>query len=99
MKRVFLVLAILGAVAPYIFFIQFFTAEDASLGGFVSGIFVNQATVGFAVDLVFSSLVFWLWMVHQRQQGKGPNPALFIALNLLIGLSCALPAYLYARSE
>ena len=27
---------------------------------------------------------------------EGPAPWLFVVLNLTIGLSCALPAYLYA---
>jgi hypothetical protein len=30
---------------------------------------------------------------------QGPSPWPFIAINLLIGLSCALPAYLYVRSR
>ena len=38
-------------------------------------------------------------MFQQKSRGKGPSPALFIALNLLIGPSCAFPAYLYARER
>lgn len=97
MKRVYLALAVVGAIAPYIFFIQFFSSEGIQLGGFVSAVFVNGATRGFAADLLVSSLVFWIAMFHLRGKGKGPNPIPFILLNLLIGLSCALPAYLYAR--
>lgn len=97
MKRVYLVLAIAGAIIPYVFFIQFFSAEGFNLGGFVSSLFTNGAAGGFSADLLVTSFVFWLWMFHQRRQAGGPRPALFIALNLLIGLSCALPAYLYAR--
>ena len=44
------------------------------------------------------SVVFWIEMLELRRRGSGPNPALFIVLNLAIGLSCALPAYLYART-
>jgi hypothetical protein len=99
MKRVYLILAIVGAIVPYFFFFQFFSAEGINLGIFISALFANGAVGGFAADLLFTSFVFWLWMYWQRQNANGPNPALFIALNLLIGLSCALPAYLYARSE
>lgn len=97
MKRLYLVLAVLGAIAPYIFFFQFFTNEGLSLSGFVSALFVNGAVSGFTADLLVTSLVFWIAMYHQRSKGRGPNPVPFIALNLLIGLSCALPAYLYTR--
>lgn len=99
MKRVYLLLAIIGAIVPYVFFIQYFAAEGVNLGGFLSSITVNNAAGGFTADLLISSLVFWLWMVWQRRNAGGPNPVVFIVLNLLIGLSCALPAYLYAHSK
>lgn len=97
MKNAYLFLAILGAVVPYWFFGQFIAAEGFDLGGFVSGLFANGAAGGFSADLLISSFVFWLAMYQQKQKGKGPGLLPFVALNLLIGLSCALPAYLYAR--
>ncbi len=99
MKRIYLILAILGAILPYIFFFQYFAAEGADFGGFVSAVVANGAVAGFTADLLFTSLVFWLLMFVRRGQGKGPNPVLFIVLNLTIGLSCAVPAYLYASTE
>ena len=97
MKRTYLVLAILGAIAPYFFFFQYFSSEGLNLTGFVSALFVNGAVSGFTADLLITSLVFWIAMYQQKGKGRGPNPIPFIALNLLIGLSCALPAYMYAR--
>lgn len=97
MKRTYLVLAVLGAIAPYFFFFQFFSSEGVIISGFVSALFANGATSGFTADLLITSLVFWIAMFHQRSKGRGPNPIPFIALNLLIGLSCALPAYLFTR--
>ncbi len=97
MKTVYLILAIAGALLPYVFFIQHFSSEGVSLSRFVSALFANPAAGGFTADLLFTSLVFWIFMFHQRSRKKGPRPILFIVLNLLIGLSCAFPAYLYAR--
>lgn len=97
MKRLYLVLAVLGAIAPYFFFFQFFSSEGINLTGFVSALFDNGAAAGFSADLLITSLVFWIAMYQQRGKGRGPNPIPFVALNLLVGLSCALPAYLYAR--
>lgn len=94
MKRVYLVLAIVGAILPYVFFIQFMNAGDATLTSFIAALFRNGASAGFTMDLLITSLVFWLWMVGRRTRG-GPNPLPFVALNLAIGVSCALPAYLY----
>lgn len=99
MKRLYLFLAIAGAVLPYIFFTQYIIREGVNLPGFVSALFANPPTSGFTSDLLVTSVVFWIMMFHDKKPGKGPNPLIFIALNLLIGLSCALPAYLYARSS
>lgn len=99
MKRLFLILAIAGAILPYIFFFQFFSAEGISLGSFASALFNNGAVGGFTVDLLFTSFVFWLYMFFRRSKADGPNPVPFVILNLAIGLSCALPAYLYMITE
>ena len=59
---------------------------------------INGAAAGITADILFSSFVFWLFIYTQYRKG-GPNPLLFIVLNLTIGLSCALPAYLYACED
>ena len=99
MKRLYLILAIAGAILPYFFFGQYIIDYGLDLPGFVSALFANPPAAGFTVDLLFTSIVFWIFMFHQRKQSKGPNPLIFILLNLVIGLSCAFPAYLYARSD
>lgn len=97
MKKVYLILAIAGAVVPYLFFFRFFGANGLDLPAFLGAIFANDAASGFTLDLLISSLVFWLFMFGQARRGDAPGPLPFIAINLTIGLSCALPAYLYAR--
>ena len=98
-KTVYLVLAIIGAVVPYIFFIQYFGASGFGLTDLISALFVNSAASGFTSDLVITSLVFWIAMFHRRGRNKGSSPAFFILLNLAIGLFCALPAYLYVTAN
>ena len=101
MKALYLILAIVGAAVPYAFFAQHFSAVGMGLGDFVSALFANGAAGGFSADVLISSFVFWIFMFRERSENasSAPNPALFIVLNLTIGLSCALPAYLYARSD
>ena len=96
LRTLYLVLAIAGAVVPYVFFVQYFSSAGADPAGFVKAVFANPAAGGFTADLLISSLVFWVAMFARRRRDDGPNPLPFIALNLTIGLSCALPAYLYA---
>ena len=76
-----------------LFFFQFFGTAGLDLPAFVGALFANGAAGGFTADLLITSLVFWIYLFNRSE---GPAPWPFIALNLLIGLSCALPAYLYA---
>ena len=99
MKKLYLFLAVIGAIVPYFFFFQFFQAEGINVFVFVSALFVNGAAGGFTMDVLLSSFIFWLFMFKQVKESNGPKPYLFIVLNLAIGLSCALPAYLYAKEK
>ena len=96
LRTIYLIAAIAGAVIPILFFASFAGEEGFSLVAFVQALFANGASGGFTADLLISSFVFWIYMFSQ--QATGPKPWLFVGLNLCIGLSCALPAYLYARS-
>lgn len=95
MRTFYLVLAIVGAIIPMVFFAQFFSGSGTGTVpvDFVSALFVNGAAGGFSADLLISSFVFWGFMWHRR--ASGPKMFPFVALNLFIGLSCAFPAYLY----
>lgn len=99
MKKLYLSLTILGAIVPSIFYYQFMQVEGLNISVFISSIFANGAVSGFSADLFLSSLIFWIFMFQQLRKPNNPKPYLFIALNLIIGLSCALPAYLYAREK
>ncbi len=99
LKTTYLLLAVTGAIVPYVFLLQYFGEAGFGLSTFVTALFANGAAGGFTADVLISSFVFWLFLFQQRSRGHGPNPAVFIVLNLLIGLSCALPAYLYAREK
>jgi hypothetical protein len=95
-RKIYLALAILGALLPWWFFYQFLTVEGFALPSLASSLFVNGATAGFTLDVIISSLAFWIFTFAQARKG-GPSPYPFVVLNLVFGLSCALPAYLYAR--
>ncbi len=95
MKTIYLVLAIIGAVVPYVFFIEHFAVAGTGLGAFVGGLFANPAAGGFSADLLLSSLVFWVYLVSRNVE----RTWVYILVNLTIGLSCALPLYLYMTTR
>ncbi len=95
MKHIYLIAAILGAIVPYCFFVSFFLASGVDLVAFVSALFVNGAAGGFAADLLMTSSIFWVFLFAE----KAPRPWRYVVVNLTIGLSCALPWYLYDRER
>ena len=97
MKNVYLGFAIVGTVIPYYFFLQHMGADGLDLVTFMAAAFANPVASGFGADLFISSFAFWAYMFAA---GEGaPRPWPFIVLNLLVGLSCALPAYLFWRAR
>ena len=99
MSAFYLVLAIAGAIAPYIFFLDFISQSGVGLGAFIGALFVNGAAGGFATDLVISSAAFWLFLWNDAARSNVSNAWIYVLVNLLIGLSCALPLYLYMRER
>lgn len=97
-STVFLLLAIVGAIAPYVFFVQFFQAEGLG-GDFLGALFVNGAAGGFAADVILSSLVFWVFLFREAPRTGVARPWLYVLINLTIGLSCALPLFLWERER
>ncbi len=95
MKNFYLFATIAGAVVPYLFFINFFLVEGIMPATFLMGVFANGAAGGFAADLLITSAVFWAYLYNKKEKGI----PVYILLNLTIGLSCALPYYLYVKAK
>jgi len=56
MKNLYLVLTILGAVVPYLFFFQFIQTEGLDVAAFNSAMFVNGAAGGISAVILTSSV-------------------------------------------
>lgn len=98
MKNVYMTFAIVGAVAPYIFFTTFLMDDGFTIVDFVKQLFATAPASGFTVDLLITSFVFWLWSFHEAQNHRIRHWWAFVAINLAIGLSCAFPLFLYFRT-
>ena len=99
MRNVFLALAVIGTILPYIYFIRWFEEFGYDIGAMVDAWNVNDATTGLVYDLTvaFAALVIWIiW--ETAQNGRWLN-LIAIPASLCIGVSCGLPLYLYLRSR
>lgn len=99
LRAFYLVAAVLGAVGPCVFFAMYFADASTGLPDFVKALFANGASGGFTVDLLISSFVFWALLITESRRLNLPRPWLYIVLNLCIGLSLALPLFLFFRQK
>lgn len=98
-KRLYLMLAVLGTVVPWILFGSFFARNGADIPLFVRSLFVNGAAGGFAVDLLFSISIFWFWSFGDSRKHGVKGWWLVLPAASFVGLSLALPLYLYLRED
>jgi hypothetical protein len=96
-KRLYLFGAIIGTVLPYAFLISFFLQHGMDLSLFVQQMTANPIARMFTADLFISSFVFWVFLFSEGRRLEMGNLWLYVALNLLVGLSLALPLFLYFR--
>jgi hypothetical protein len=98
-KNAFLVLAILGFVAPYYFFLQLPVENGFDLPALMQPLFANNFMRGLAMDLTVSVIVFWVYVFIESNNLQMKNPWVYLLATLLVGLSFALPLFLYFRER
>ena len=98
-KNLYLTFAILGLIVPYYFLFKFLSANGFDLPLLIQQLFANNISSFFAVDLVISIIVFWIYMVAEANKMQMKNWWLYILASLTVGLSFALPLFLYFRER
>jgi Terpene cyclase DEP1 len=97
-KTLYLILAIAGSIAPWFWLLQ----EPAALMSptlFFQHTFANHIATAWASDLLISASVFFAFAsIELKRLGSYRLwVLLYIGLTFGIGLSCALPFFLYRR--
>lgn len=96
-KQLYLVGAILGTVIPYFFLARFVAQNGLDVSLFLRQAVASPAAAMFTADLLISSFVFWVFLFREGQRLAMPRLWLYVVLNLAVGLSLALPLFLYFR--
>jgi hypothetical protein len=82
---------------PYSQFIPFLRDHGLDLRLFIEQLFANRISSFFAMDVIVSSLVLWVFVfVDGRRLGVRHLWAP-LAANLAVGVSLGLPLFLYLR--
>ncbi|WP_424832680.1 DUF2834 domain-containing protein [Ruegeria sp.] len=98
-RQFYFLMCVVGTIVPWIFFGSFFAENGLNVGLFLSSLFANGAAGGFSADVLISIAVFWVWSFTDAQKDQIRNWWLVIPAGCLVGLSLALPLYLFLRSK
>ena len=98
-KNIYLTLALLGLLIPCYFLFKFLGANGFDILLLVKQLFANDISSFFAVDLVISIIIFWIYMFAEAGKLQMKNSWLYFLAAMLVGLSFALPLFLYFRER
>lgn len=104
MKKVYLILAIAGFIAPNILVVAE-TLETGNillwthLGTTFKAMFDNRISTIFMIDLLFAVLVFFIWTYNEsKSMGRNKMWTTWV-LTMLFGFAGGLPLFLYYRED
>ena len=98
MKSFYLIAAIIGAIVPYATFFGYLAYVPGSSSA-LSLAWGNPIAAATLADFTISCLVFWPFVFAESRRVDIRYWWLFMATNIFIGLSFALPAFLYVRER
>lgn len=98
-RTLYLILAVVGAILPMIYFVAWFNEFGWSLTGMVEAWNVNDAATGLVYDLTIAAVTLTVFAIYEATVRKDWVPLIAIPATFCIGVSCGLPLYLYLRSR
>jgi hypothetical protein len=91
MQWIYLIAAILGTVLPLSQFVPFVAANGLDMSLFMRQLFQTPVSGFFAMDVLVSSLVLWVFVFSEGRRRGMNNLWLYVVCNLIVGVSLALP--------
>ncbi len=98
MKKIYLLMCILGVILPYYHLISFLKENNWSMTGFWPEIFSSHPISMISMDLTVAASSFLFFLFYQKFKNKKKILKYFICL-FLVGFSLSFPLYLYDNHE
>jgi hypothetical protein len=96
-KQIYFSLAILGLVLPYSQFLPFLREHGLDLRLMAEQLFANRISAFFGLDVIVSAVVLWIFLWVEGRRLRVGRLWLPLLASLTVGVSCALPLFLYLR--
>jgi hypothetical protein len=98
LKTVYGIAAIIGAILPYATYFGYLQAVSSASGA-MSLAWGSPIAAATLTDFSIACLVFWVFLFAESKRLNLKHTWFFVLTNLVIGLSFALPAFLYFREK
>jgi hypothetical protein len=99
MRALWLILAIGGAIVPWLYFGPWLWQNNFDMGAMIDLWTANDAVTGVTYDVSWAYLVLVIWVLVESLPRKDWKSLLAIPAGVLVGVSFALPLYLFLRSR
>lgn len=99
LRKIYLALAIWGAVHPMYWFLRHMRETGEGLSGLIDAWFVNASTTGLTWDLTIAAIALTIWCLAETWVRRNWSALVAIPATFCIGVSCGLPLYLFLRTR
>jgi hypothetical protein len=99
MQWLYLVAFVLGTILPLSQLLPFLMEYGFNVPLLFRQLFQTHASAFFGLDVIVSSVVLWLFVFSEGRRLGMKNLWLYILCNLGVGVSSALPLFLFFRER
>jgi hypothetical protein len=99
LKNVYLILCVVGVLLPYWEFLPWLAANGLNLPLFFHELFANRVSAFFGMDVVVSAVALMIFVRSDKPRLQGVARWLPLIAVLCVGVSLALPLFLYLRER
>lgn len=96
---VYLILCFAGTVLPCSQLLPFLGEHGLDMQLLFQQLFANRISGFFGLDVIVSSVVFWVFVYSEGTRLKMRHLWIYVACNLLVGVSMGLPLFLMMRES
>lgn len=96
---IYFTLCVAGTILPYSQLVPFVREHGLDWQLFLQQLFANRVSGFFALDVIVSSLVLWVFVYSEGTRLRMRHLWIYIAANLLAGVSLGLPLFLLMRES
>jgi len=97
LKYLYLLLVVMGLILPMSQFFNFLQKYGWDIRYMLDLVVANSISRFFLLDLIIASLVFFVFVIVEANRIKMKFIWIYILATLCIGLSFALPLFMFAR--